>query len=50
MSGHHHWVQMRSDLDDPELRRQGGFERQVRARILGSLITIVLAAVLSAGA
>ena len=42
MFGHHNWAQLKSDVDDPDLGRPGGFERQVRQRILGSLIVIVL--------
>ena len=37
---HHHWVQMRSDVEDPDLARPGGFERQVRGRLLGSVILL----------
>jgi hypothetical protein len=42
MFGHQHWVQAKSDIDDPALQRPGGFERQVRGRILGSLILVVV--------
>ncbi len=43
MSGHHNdWAQMKSDLDDPDLKRPGGFQRQVRGRILGSVVLIVI--------
>ena len=42
MLGHHNWVQAKSDIDDPDLKRPGGFERQVLGRILGSLILIVV--------
>jgi hypothetical protein len=43
---HHHWVQMKSDTEDPDLRRPGGFERQVRGRLLGSLIVLGVCIVL----
>lgn len=36
---------MKTDVDDPDLRRPGGFERQVRGRILGSLILIAILSV-----
>ncbi len=42
MFGHQHWVQAKSDIDDPDLQRPGGFQRQVRGRILGSLILLVV--------
>jgi hypothetical protein len=42
MFGHHNWVQAKSDLDDPDLKHPGGFERQVRRRILGSFVLIVV--------
>ena len=40
--GHQHWVQMKSDVEDPDLTRPGGFARQVRARLLGSSILLVV--------
>lgn len=41
MGGLQNWVQMKSsDLDDPDLKRPGGFRRQVHARIVGSVIMI----------
>jgi hypothetical protein len=45
---HHLWVQTKTDVDDPDLLRPGGFERQVRGRILGSLILIVILSVVLA--
>ena len=42
MFGHQHWVQANPDIDDPDVQRPGGFQRQVRGRILGSLILIVV--------
>ncbi|MFO7960410.1 MAG: hypothetical protein R6U94_05645 [Nitriliruptoraceae bacterium] len=42
---HHLWAQMKTDVDDPDLLRPGGFERQVRGRILGSLILIAIMSV-----
>lgn len=43
--GNHQWAQMKTDVDDPDLLRPGGFERQVRGRILGSLILIAILSV-----
>jgi hypothetical protein len=37
---HQHWVQMKSDVEDPDLTRPGGFERQVRSRLLGSSLVL----------
>jgi len=31
---------MKSDVEDPDLARRGGFERQVRGRLLGSSILL----------
>ena len=39
---HHSWVQMKSDTEDPDLLRPGGFERQVRGRLLGSAIVLAI--------
>lgn len=43
---HHHWVQMKTDIEDPDLLRPGGFERQVRGRLLGSSIVLGVCIVL----
>ena len=41
MFGHQEWLRMKSDSEDPDLTRPGGFERQVRGRIMGSLLLVV---------
>ncbi|MFN2347240.1 MAG: hypothetical protein ABR616_16195 [Dermatophilaceae bacterium] len=38
---------MQTDLDDPDLLRPGGFERQVRGRILGPLILSIVLMIVS---